>query len=257
MCLILAAWQAQRDFPLIVAANRDEYFARPTRSAGFWADAPNILAGRDLSAGGTWLGITRGGRFAALTNYRDPRREKQAATSRGALVSDFLKGSASSLDYLAAIEDIAPAYNGFNLLVCDGETLACHNNVEQRTRVLEPGIHGLSNHVLNTPWPKVTAAKLALNASLHTLPETQPLFDFLRDTTPAPDNELPSTGVSLDWERRLSSIFVRGEPSIGYGTRSSTVLVAGAQGRIIFDEQEWHADASAASRQRFSFSLGT
>lgn len=257
MCLILAAWRVHPDFPLVVAANRDEYFARPTRSAGFWTDAPDILAGRDLSAGGTWLGITRAGRFAALTNYRDARREKQDASSRGMLVSDFLKGSAASLDYLAAIERIAPTYNGFNLLVCDGKTFACHNNVEQRTRVLEPGIHGLSNHVLNTPWPKVTAAKLALNASLHTLPETRPLFDFLRDETLAPDDELPSTGVSLAWERRLSSIFVRSEPSIGYGTRSSTVLVVGAQARIIFDEQEWHADASAGTRQRFSFLLGT
>ena len=253
MCIILAAWQAHRDYPLVIAANRDEFFARPTRAAGFWSDAPDILAGRDLSAGGTWLGVTRTGRFAALTNYRDPAREKPGAESRGALVRGFLESTAPALDYLSEIEQTGQRYNGFNLLVCDGTTLACHNNVDARTRMLEPGIHGLSNHVLNTPWPKVTAAKQALNAALHTLPDAQPLFEFLRDETVAQDYELPSTGIPLERERWLSSIFVRSDPAMGYGTRSSTVVLMRADGRIMFDEQEWLPDANAGSRRRFSF----
>lgn len=257
MCIILAAWQAHPEYPLVIAANRDEFFARPTRAAGFWPDGPNLLAGRDLFAGGTWLGVTRSGRFAALTNYRDPSREKQDAESRGTLVRGFLESSLSARDYLADVESSGQRYNGFNLLVCDGTALACHNNVEARTRTLAPGIHGLSNHVLNTPWPKVTAAKQALNAALRTLPDTQPLFGFLRDETVAQDDELPRTGIPLELERRLSSIFVRNEPSIGYGTRSSTVVLVRADGRIIFDEQEWLPDANAGSRQRYSFTTHT
>lgn len=255
MCIILAAWQAHPQYPLVIAANRDEFFARPTRSAEFWPDAPNLLAGRDLSAGGTWLGITCSGRFAALTNYRDPSREKQSAESRGALVRGFLESEVSATDYLSAIAADSHRYNGFNLLVCDGKVLACHNNIESRTRMLDAGIHGLSNHVLNTPWPKVTAAKLALNAALDTLPDTRPLSAFLRDETVAQDDELPSTGVSLERERWLSSIFVRNDPAMDYGTRNSTIVLLRADGRIIFDEQQWLPDATAGPRQRFSFTV--
>lgn len=255
MCLILAAWRTHPQYPLVIAANRDEFFTRPARSASFWPEAPNLLAGRDLSAGGTWLGITRNGRFAALTNFRDPTREKSAATSRGALVTGFLQGTATALDYLASIEREDVQYNGFNLLVCDGETLACYNNIEHRTHVLPPGIHGLSNHVINTPWPKVTSAAGTLEASLHDLPQTDRLFNFLRDSTIADDADLPSTGVPLEWERRLSAIFVRGSADSAYGTRCSTVLVVGQNNEVCFDEQEWNADASPGQRQRFRFTL--
>jgi uncharacterized protein with NRDE domain len=255
MCLILAAWQAHPKYPLIVAANRDEYFARPTRLAGFWPESPNLLAGRDLSAGGTWLGLTRGGRFAALTNYRDPQREKLIPTSRGALVSGFLQGSASACDYLVEVANNGDSYNGFNLLVCDGSTLACYNNIEHKTIVLEPGIHGLSNHVINTPWPKVTEASQALAASLHDQPDADTLFNFLRDDAIADDVDLPNTGIPLALERRLSSIFVHTTPDSAYGTRCSTVLVIGADKEVIFDEQEWNLDASLNHRQRFRFTL--
>ena len=258
MCLILAAWQAHPLYPLVIAANRDEFFARPTRSAGFWEDAPNILAGRDLQAGGTWLGVNRAGRslrFAALTNYRDPTQEHPRAISRGGLVSGFLQGGASSSDYLAEVASNDARYNGFNLLVCDGTTLACYNNVEHQTRVLQPGIHGLSNHVINSPWPKVTTATKALDASLSDLPDTSRLLEFLRDDSVADDADLPNTGIPLDRERALSAIFVRNIPDLAYGTRSSTVLVVGADKGIIFDEQEWNTDASLNHRQRYRFSL--
>lgn len=258
MCLILAAWQVHPQYPLIIAANRDEYFVRPTHSAGFWAESPNLLAGRDLSAGGTWLGITRGDsafRFAALTNYRDPQREKETSTSRGALVSGFLQGSASTRDYLAAVASNGDSYNGFNLLVCDGSALACYNNIEHKTIVLEPGIHGLSNHVINTPWPKVTEASQALATSLRDQPDAETLFNFLRDDTIADDIDLPNTGIPLELERRLSSIFVCTTPDSAYGTRCSTVLVIGADKEVIFDEQVWNPDASLNHRQRFRFTL--
>ncbi len=255
MCLILAAWRAHPQYPLVIAANRDEFFARPTRSAAFWPEAPKLLAGRDLSAGGTWLGITRDGRFAALTNYRDPSREKLTATSRGTLVTGFLQGTATALDYLADVANSSDPYNGFNLLVGDGQTLACYNNIEQQTRILEPGIHGLSNHVINTPWRKVTAASRALKSSLQDIPNTDELFNILRDSTIADDADLPNTGVPIELERRLSAIFVRATADSAYGTRSSTVLVVGRNNEVFFDEQEWNPDASQNHRQRFKFTL--
>ncbi|MFY9327917.1 MAG: NRDE family protein [Georgfuchsia sp.] len=258
MCLILAAWQTHPQYPLVIAANRDENFARPTCSAAFWPEAPNLLAGRDLSGGGTWLGITRGDRsfrFASLTNYRDPQREKQIATSRGSLVTGFLQDTTKTLDYLAEVELIGDSYNGFNLMVSDGETLACYNNIEHQTRILEPGIHGLSNHVINTPWPKVTTATSALEVSLHALPDTDELFNFLRNEAIAGDADLPNTGIPLEMERRLSAIFVRATADSAYGTRSSTVLVVGRNNEVFFDEQEWNTNASQSHRQRFRFTL--
>jgi len=162
VCLILVAWQTHADLPLVVAANRDEFHARPTAAADFWHDAPHILAGRDLEAGGTWMGITRTGRFAALTNFRDPACHKPDAPSRGRLVSDFLAGEASIDAYL---DELAPdGYNGFNLLLGDGEQLVAFSNVSNERHVLSPGIYGLSNHQIDTPWPKVSAGKTALAA---------------------------------------------------------------------------------------------
>lgn len=258
MCLILTAWRAHPEYPLVIAANRDELFARPTSSAAFWPEAPDLLAGRDLSAGGTWLGIARRGRsfrFATLTNYRNPAIEKTTATSRGALVSSFLQNTDSVLDYLKHVESIGSQYNGFNLLVSDGNTLACYNNVERQTTILPPGIHGLSNHVINTPWPKITSAAGTLQTSLQGLPDTEPLFAFLQDSTVADDADLPNTGIPLDWERRLSAIFVHATPDSAYGTRSSTVLVVGRNNEVFFDEKEWNVDASQMHRQRFRFKL--
>ncbi len=250
MCLILLAWQAHPEFPLVVAANRDEFFARPTASAGFWEGVPTLLAGRDLQAGGTWMGYTRDGRFAALTNYRDPGQMRPDAESRGALVTDFLAGSDPPEAYLDRIAGISSRYNGFNLLVGDPRVLAWYSNVGGGRRVLDPGLYGVSNHLLDTPWPKLTSAKSALAEALVALPEEQALFDLLRDDGIHADELLPRTGVSLKWERILSSAFVRAP---GYGTRSSTVLLVDRQGKVSYDEQTWLEGGAPGNRAHFRF----
>lgn len=209
-----------------------------------------MLAGRDLEAGGTWLGMTRSGRFAALTNYRAPGSQKPRAPSRGKLVADFLGGNADIDSYLDALDPAA--YNGFNLLLGDGRQLVAFSNITMLRHPLAPGIHGLSNHLLDTPWPKVGAGKTALTAALAALPDENPLFRLLRDDTPHPDHLLPATGVGLAWERLLSSAFIRGTD---YGTRCSTLVKVGASGTAIFDEQTWLPGGAPGERKRFRFAL--
>lgn len=250
MCLIVLAWQAHEDYPLIVAANRDEFLNRPAAPAHWWTDAGDILAGRDLEAGGTWLGISRDGRFAALTNYRDPSRHRENAPSRGRLVADFLAGAMGIDAYLDGLDPVA--CNGFNLLLGDGRRLVAYSNVARERHELAPGIYGLSNALLDTPWPKVGAGKSALAAALAALPDETALFRLLRDDQPHPDETLPVTGVSLEWERLLSAAFIR---SPDYGTRCSTVLKLGAGGTVSFDEQTWLPGGAAGERRRFSFAL--
>lgn len=249
VCLILFAWKTHPRYPLVVAANRDEFFARPSAAAEFWSESPAVLAGRDLSAGGTWLGITRSGRFAALTNYRDPKHQRQDVRSRGALVADYLRGQASPADYLEGIRTQARDFNGFNLLAGDGESLWWYSNVGDAPQALEPGLYGLSNHLLDTPWPKVAASKPRLADAMATLPDDEPLFSFLRDGSTFPDEQLPATGVKLEWERMLSAAFI---DSPGYGTRSSTVVLLGG-GEILFDEKTWLPGAQMGPRRRFRF----
>jgi len=252
MCLILLAWRAHPDYPLVVAANRDEFFSRRTAAADFWDDAPGVLAGRDLEAGGTWLGISRNGRFAALTNYRDPARNKDGAPSRGELVSRFLTGLQSPEAYLAELESCADRYNGFNLVFGDPDGLWCFSNCGEGEKQLAPGVYGLSNHLLDTPWPKVARGKSALNAALRALPDETPLFTLLRDDSIAPDEALPRTGVSLEWERLLSAAFVR---MPGYGTRSATVLLVDQAGNVRFIEQGFLPDAIPGERREFAFAI--
>ena len=185
MCLILLAWQAHPDYPLVVAANRDEFFARPAAPAGWWQDAPDVFAGRDLEAGGTWLGLSRAGRFAGLTNFRDPGRNRVGTPSRGALVADFLGSTESSAEALARLQLEGPRYNAFNLFVSDGDTLGIYESESGAARLLEPGVHALSNHLLDTPWPKVRAGKARLFRALQALPDDTPLVELLRDDRPA------------------------------------------------------------------------
>jgi uncharacterized protein with NRDE domain len=248
--LILVAWRAHADFPLVLAANRDEFFNRRTASADFWDDAPQVLAGRDLEAGGTWLGMTRTGRFAALTNYRDPASHKPQAPSRGALVADFLKTDTAIDAYL---DSLGPsAYNGFNLLLGDGARLVAFSNVSGQRHELAPGVYGLSNALLDTPWPKVGVGKTALATALAALPDETALWRLLGDPTIHPDAALPATGVPLEWERLLSAAFIK---SADYGTRCSTVLKVGADGTASFDEQTWLPGARAGERRRFRWRL--
>lgn len=228
MCLIALAYKAHQEFPLIVAANRDEDPQRPAEPAHFWPDAPNLLAGRDLKAGGTWLGITRQGRFAAITNYRDMRLPVPAhAPSRGALVRQALENRFSP--------EGTEAYAGFNLLHGPVGALRYHNNITGEDTALKPGIHGLSNAFLDTPWPKVTQAKQLLQAALH-LPQdelTAALFKLLAIEEKAPPNALPDTGLPVEAERSASSIFIT---SPVYGTRCSTVLLVSTHGGVFFEE---------------------
>lgn len=249
MCLILLAWKVHPRYSLVVAANRDEFFARPAASADFWPDAPNVLAGRDLQGGGTWLGVTRAGRFAALTNYRDPQRVRADAPSRGELVARFLRGSDSPQEFAAWLETAASACNGFNLIYGDTKELHYFSNCGDYPRRLKAGIYGLSNHLLDTPWPKVAKGKSSLAQALQALPDDAPLMAMLRDDSLAADEELPRTGVSLEWERLLSAAFVR---SPAYGTRSSTVLIMDADGLLRFDEIGFDAEVHEISHRRFT-----
>ncbi|MBI4998707.1 MAG: NRDE family protein [Rhodocyclales bacterium] len=251
MCLILVAWQAHPEYPLVVAANRDEFFKRPTAAAAFWPGG-RIVAGRDLEAGGTWMGATVDGRFAALTNFRAPELHREGMASRGQLVADYLGGDESPGAWLARQRKDAARYNPFNLLVGDRHTLACFSSTDGKTRELAPGVYGLSNHLLDTPWPKVSAAKSSLSRALAALPDDRALFDLLRDDSIHPDDALPRTGVSLDWERLLSAAFVKAP---GYGTRSSTVLIVSRGGTPVLDEQTWLEGGQAGGRSRFRFSL--
>ena len=238
MCLMLFAYRAHPDYRLILAANRDEFYARLTAPLDFWPDHPRVLAGRDIEQKGTWLGVTRGGRIAAITNYRDPRSMKTNAPSRGHLVADFLFGKASAKHYLEGIRQGAERYNGFNLIIGDNSGLYYFSNHASDFSEIEPGIHGLSNHQLDTPWPKVELGKKRLQAIVKngTAPITEALFDLLQDQTVAADDLLPQTGVDLEWERVLSPMFIS---SPGYGTRSSSVILIDQTSRIRFSERTW------------------
>jgi uncharacterized protein with NRDE domain len=249
MCLIAIAWQAHPDDPLIVAANRDEWRDRPAAPAGWWPDHPGLLAGRDLQAGGTWMGITRGGRFAAVTNFRDPSDRRPTARSRGTLVTGFLLSQASPQNWLAALAPHAGEYNDFNLLLGDGRSLFYFGSREGEVRPVEPGVHALSNHLLDEPWPKVTRARAAMAGALGD--EDEPLFAMLSDTTRAPDAELPDTGVGIERERLLSSALITGE---GYGTRASTVLRCSSD-RARLEERTRDAEGRVTQVRRIEFSL--
>lgn len=242
MCLILIAYRCHPDYGLVVAGNRDEFYDRPTAPLAFWDDAPPVLAGRDLQEGGTWMGVTRTGRFAAITNYRDPSHIKSSAPSRGHLVSDYLQGSQPAGDYLARLRSVADRYNGFNLLLGDETGLYYYSNYASEIQTLSPGWHGLSNHLLDTPWPKVQRGLSLLRDQMNPSSDPTPddLMEVLTDRSVAADAELPQTGVPLEWERWLSSIFIEAP---GYGTRSSTILMVGKNGSARMVEMSW-VDAS-------------
>ena len=254
MCLILLAWQTHPDYPLVVAANRDEFFVRPSAPAAFWTEAPDILAGRDLQAGGTWLGVTRGRRFAALTNFRDGGKQGSDAPSRGALVADFLAGECDPEAYLEVLSKRGADYNGFNLFVGDDRRLGYYSNREPGPRWLAPGIYGLSNHLLDTPWPKLSAAKAAFADALGQLPESTPFLQLLADREIVADAQLPETGVPLEWERILSAVFVT---SPDYGTRASTLLTMEHAGRVTLLERSFGRDATPLGEvtERFQSSV--
>ena len=249
MCLIVVGWRVHPDYPLVVAANRDEFYARPTAIAARWPDVPQIIGGIDLEAGGTWLGITESGRFAAVTNVREPNMAK-AASSRGALTRDFLLADMPAGDYAEQIE--GSHYAGFNLLLSDGESLLYCSNRDGEPRALPPGIYGLSNHLLDSPWPKLVQARQRFTAALQHLPEEAAFFELLADQTIVEDDKLPQTGVPLEWERLLSAVFVKSE---NYGTRASTLLWQGSDGTVKLHEQSFGPNGQALQSSVISTSL--
>lgn len=238
MCLILFGLDCHPEYKLVMAANRDEYYARPSRAAAFWPEEPNLLAGRDLSQNGTWMGITRSGRVSALTNFRNPALNWEDAPSRGALVRDYLTGGLTEEDYVRRTAGSGKVYNGYNLLLGTADRLFYHSNHMEETPVrVEPGIHGLSNSYLDVPWVKVRRGTEALTAVLSGgKVEAEALFGLLSDAAPVPDELLPHTGGSLEWERLLAPIFLK---SPDYGTCVSTVLLIDRRNRATFRERSF------------------
>ena len=254
MCLIAFAWKAHAEFPLIVAANRDEWRDRAAAPAHWWPDRQAILAGRDLKAGGTWLGVTRAGRFAAITNFRDPTERDSSKPSRGAMVIDFLESAVSPRDFLAALAPGAQRYNAFNLLLGDGRSLCYFGSREGEILDVPPGVHALSNHLLDEPWPKVTRAKAGVEDLLTggwRDGGLQPFFDVVSDTTGVADEALPDTGVGIEFERVLAPILIRGER---YGTRCSTVVAFDQSGHAQFEERTRGPDGAVTGTEHFTFS---
>jgi uncharacterized protein with NRDE domain len=263
MCLAVIAWCSHPDYPLIIAANRDEYYTRSTRSASWWGQNVSLLAGRDEEAGGAWFGINRRGRFALLTNVRAPSERNPHAPSRGALVVTALQSQAQIGQWLAQQSPRCGIYNGFNLLVGDPFPRASmpaalyyfSNRRDLDATALAPGIYGLSNAALDTPWPKVTRTVSHFATQIAQKVSFEALMALMADRRAAPDRELPSTGVPADWERALSAVHIRAN---GYGTRSTTVLTVRGDGLATFVERSF--DPAAPDRhvdRMFEFSLET
>jgi len=236
MCLILFALNQHTEFPLVVIANRDEYYSRPTRGAHWWQDSEGIFAGRDLQAQGTWMGINKNGRFAAVTNVREPGMLAPARLSRGNLPRDFLAGDEAAETFIEQIKPEADDYAGFNLLIGDGAGLFFYSNRQAEVIEIPAGIHGISNGLFDEAWPKLDSGKQALATVLANSPDNNELMKILTDNTIAQDEHLPDTGVTLDIERMLSSRFIR---SADYGTRASSVVKFDQQNNISFVEQNY------------------
>ena len=263
MCLIGLAWKAHPDFSLIVAANRDEYHARPTAPSAWWNDAPHLLAGRDLQSGGTWMGVTRAGRFSALTNFRDAGEMRGGAPSRGALVADFLRASDQPGAHLGARTANAQQFNGFNLLAGTRDQLWYFGNRGAAATALKPGIYGLSNALLDTPWPKTTGLKSALGAALDQMRAEEPLqsrvwglmpilFQALGNIQISPDDALPQTGMPLERERVLAPAMIIAPV---YGTRATTVLCLAQDGTAFWEERSLNSEGEVTHTVREQFTL--
>lgn len=251
MCLLFLSYRLTPQYKIVLAANRDEFISRPTAPLGFLDENRAILGGKDLSGGGTWLAINKNLKIAALTNYREPQLLTQDLPSRGEIVLDFVEGKSQCLDYLEDIAERDHAYSGFNLIAGDKEALYYYSNRAGGPRELQPGFYGLSNHLLDTPWPKVTRGKILLFPHMvqvdKVLPE--PIFETLTDTHRPEDHALPDTGVGMEWERLLSTIFI---DSPGYGTRSSAVITVDYNDRIEFYEKTYlRSDGNITSQHVF------
>lgn len=251
MCLILFAYRQHTDYPLIVIANRDEYYARPTREAHWWDDA-EIFAGRDLEAGGTWLGVNRRGAFAAVTNVREAGSMRPAKRSRGDLTRDYLAATEQPEAYLHRLSRHDRDFAGFNLLLGNSAGLWFYSNRDHGIRRVEPGVYGISNGSFDEPWPKLSSGKAELENLLAGDIEPSELMEILTDHQVAQDHELPNTGVALDIERMLSSRFIR---SAEYGTRACTVITIGTDNQVSFNEQNYPDSEHSGKQIQETFEL--
>lgn len=251
MCLVVVAFRQHDSLPLIIAANRDEFHSRPTEPAGWWRDRPDVIGGRDLEAGGSWLAMHKNGRVAFVTNQRDARRERPGLRSRGELVTTFLESRTAPADYLATID--TQVYAGFNLLVADGEQLAYLSNRGGGLRELGPGIYGQSNATLDEPWTKVvrTKARLASMIESDDVDEDR-LLAMLADPDRGTLDEAQSNGLSPDFAHALTAPFI---VTPEYGTRCSTVVSVDAQGHARFVERRFDAAGRQTGESRFEFEL--
>ncbi|MEI6114026.1 MAG: NRDE family protein [Burkholderiales bacterium] len=248
MCLAIVALDALPDWPLVIVANRDEFHAREASEAAPWHDAPDVVAGRDLQAGGTWLGVTRQGRAALLTNYREPGLRNPLAPSRGRLVENYLRGDTTADEYAQAIAARTQEHNGFSLLLADEAGVWYASNRSDATGSRLPsGIVGLSNALLDTPWPKLVRSREAVGRHLGTqpTPDVDTLISIFRDSVPPPDHELPDTGLGVERERRLACPFIL-DPQ--YGTRCTSVILRHARGHTLFYEQNYATDGTPTGR---------
>jgi uncharacterized protein with NRDE domain len=260
MCLAIIAFQVLDDWPLIIVANRDEYHARPTLAAQPWPENAQVLAGKDLEAGGSWFGVTQTGHVALLTNYREPSVAKQTATTRGELVSNYLMRPQKPLSYLQTLKEQAHLYSGFNLLVGDRLGLFTASNRSDKAgdlardafeQSISKGVWGLSNAFWNTPWPKLTLTRDALKQYLLNIqkhrkePQASEIIHIMQDIVPVPDSLLPQTGLTLQRERQLATPFIIGQD---YGTRSTTVLMQHKYGNILFQEQSYAPGALSTNK---------
>lgn len=236
MCLIAFAFQHHPDYPLLLVANRDEFYARPTRSLHWWDDDPAILGGRDMQEGGTWMGMHQSGRFAALTNFRDPEHMRNDRPSRGQILRRYLNGDLHGDEMVRYLRTQGRLFNGFNLIFGTNEELFYYSNVKDQFRQLYPGIYGLSNAYLDTPWPKVERAKEGLQTLLSKPNAETPFIDLMHNTETAEEALLPNTGVPPEWEKKLSAMFITSED---YGTRLTTFVSVDRTGNVVYRERSY------------------
>ena len=255
MCLIFISFKYHPTYKLIVAANRDEFYARRTAPAAYWEDSPSVLGGRDLEAGGTWMGMSQSGRISMLTNYRDLKGLKTDAPSRGHLVSRYLETEIRPEQYIRNVEKDGAAFNGFNIVIGDTRELWYCSNYSNGIRQLEPGLYGLSNHLLDSPWPKVVRGKQKI-APLLARRELKPddLMDALFDDALAPDEQLPDTGIGLERERALSSMFIKAG---NYGSRCTTVVLVDQSDHVTFAERVYDTVTFRYQSQEFHFQINS
>jgi uncharacterized protein with NRDE domain len=252
MCLIFISLNQHPAYKLLVAGNRDEFYNRPTQPADYWPDYPQVLGGRDLEAGGTWLGVTLRGRISMLSNYRDPGSMDPAAPTRGRLVAEYLEGNQHAAAYLEAINGSGIRYNGFNLFAGTADDLYYYSNYQRLVQRLLPGFYGISNHLLETPWPKVVKGKQKIGPAFsRNVVDPEEIFGLLYDDITAPTENLPSTGLAPDRERALSSMFIK---TANYGSRCSTVIAVDRDDNWLFSERTYHPDDFSYRDKTYRFS---